>query len=185
MTFDTNYDGNGRDIDDIARLLAGGKVRGRKRMRRLLIARLISDKRGAEADDEYEGIDEDEGGGEDQRLARLLVGGAVRKRRLRRLVLAQMLRQRGDEDEDEGIEDEEGGDEDRRLAQVLVEGPRRRRRLRRLVLAHVLSERRDEDESEGIEDDDDDRQLVRFLVGQKAMRRGRARRMAGARELRH
>ena len=138
MTFDTNYDGNGRDIDDIARLLAGGKVRGRKRMRRLLIARLISDKRGAEADDEYEGIDEDEGGGEDQRLARLLVGGAVRKRRLRRLVLAQMLRQRGDEDEDEGIED-----------------------------------------------DDDDRQLVRFLVGQKAMRRGRARRMAGARELRH
>lgn len=84
MTFDTTYDGNGRDTDDIARLLAGGKIRGRKRMRRLLIARLISDKRGAEADDEDEGIDEDEGGGEDQRLARLLVGGAVRKRRLRR-----------------------------------------------------------------------------------------------------
>jgi hypothetical protein len=102
------------------------------------------------------------------------------------MVLAHAARQRGeDDDEGEGVDEDEGGDS--RLARILVGGAVRRRRLRRLVLAHLIRARgaEDDDEGEGIEDDegggDEDRKLLRFLVGRKAVRRRRVGRAAIAR----
>jgi len=46
------------------------------------------------ADVEREG---DEGGDEERRLVRMLIGGRIRRRRLRRLLLAHVLRNRMEE----------------------------------------------------------------------------------------
>jgi hypothetical protein len=81
---------------------------------------------------------------EDHRLARVLVGGAVRRKRLRRLLLAHLIRERADDDDGEGVEgdDDEGGEGIGRLGKAAVlRSAVRRRRLRRLVLARVLGER--------------------------------------------
>src|SRR5215475_3874384 len=100
----------------------------------------ILDRLFEQSDTEQEG----EGNDEEHRLARLLVGGRLRRRRLRRLMLAHLLRERVEDRgaEDEGIEDEgeeEDGGEDHRLARLLIgKGALRRRRLRRLLLAHLL-----------------------------------------------
>jgi hypothetical protein len=109
------------------------------------------------------------------------------------MLLAHVLRERGEggEEEDES-EDEygEGGGE-HRLARLLM-GKRvmRRARARRMLLAHLLRERgeggeeEDEGEDEYGEGGGGEHQLARLLIGKRAMRRGRARRMLVAHLLR-
>src|SRR4030095_4056180 len=109
MTYASSHNGAGRfgrDDEDLAKILAGGKMVRGKRLRRLLIARLLRD-RGDDEGDTVEDIDEEGGGDEDHRLARLLVGRGARRRRLRRLLVAGLIRNRAeDDDDDEEIEDE-------------------------------------------------------------------------------
>src|SRR6516225_853021 len=110
------------------------------------------------------------------------------------MLLAHVLRERGEvgEEEDEG-EDEygEGGGGEHQLARLLM-GKRviRRARARRMLLAHLLRERgeggeeEDEGEDEYGEGGGGEHQLARLLMGKRAMRRGRARRMLVAHLLR-
>src|SRR5690242_5446707 len=134
------------DTEDLTRFTTGRRAVRSARLRRALIARLLSEQ-GEEPEEEGgEGMGE-EGGDEDRQLVRLLIGSRMlRRKRLRRLLLAHLIRERGEsEDEfDEGDEDvgEDGGEDDRRLARLLV-GSRilRRRRVRRALLAHLLKER--------------------------------------------
>ena len=101
----------------------------------------------AEEDEEGEGEDEfAEGGDEEHRLLRLVIGSRIlRRRRARRMLLAHLLRERSEagEEEDEG-EDEfaEGGDKEHRLLRLLVgHRMRQRKRARRLLMGHLLRER--------------------------------------------
>ena len=91
-----------------------------------------------ESSEEIEG----EGGQDERKLARLIVGSRMlRRRRMRNLLLAHLLREGGQGD-DEG---EEGDGEDHRLLRLLIAGGLlRRRRMRRLLLARLLRERRAE-----------------------------------------
>ena len=109
-----------REAEDLARFAVGGRALRNRRIRRALIARLLSERGDEGVDEEDEGAT-GEGGDEDRQLVRALVASRVlRRRRLRRLVLAKLIRERGeaedepDEDEDEYGED--GGDEGARLA---------------------------------------------------------------------
>ena len=87
-----------------------------------------------------------EGGDEDRRLMRLLIGSRIlRRRRARRMLLGHLLRERGEagEEEDEG-EDElaEGGDNEQGLMRLLVgHRVRQSKRARRLLMAQLLRER--------------------------------------------
>jgi hypothetical protein len=90
----------------------------------------------------------------------------------------------GVETEHEG---EQGGDESR-LVRLLVGGRIRRRRLRRLLLAHILHDRMEDRGEEGEEGEeggtDEERRLVRMLIGTSMMRRRRLRRLILAHLLR-
>jgi hypothetical protein len=90
---------------------------------------------------------EDEGGQDERKLARLIIGSRIlRRRRMRNLLLAHLLREgREGDDQDEEGGGEEGGGEDRRVLRLLVAGGLlRRRRMRRLLLARLLRQRRAE-----------------------------------------
>ena len=93
---------------------------------------------------------ENEGGQDERKLARLIIGSRIlRRRRVRNLLLAHLLR----EGREGGDKDEEGGGEDHRLLRLLVAGGLlRRRRMRRLLLARLIRHRR----AEGHEDEDED-----------------------------
>jgi hypothetical protein len=153
-----------------------------------------------ERTEEGEGEEEERGSVEERRLVRMLVGtGIARRRRLRRLLLAHVLRERMDESGGGGEEGEEGEEgassEEHRLARMLIGvGMVRRRRLRRLILAHLLRDRFEErggaEEEEGGEESetgsgsDEDRRLVRMLIGRGMVRRARLRRLLMAQLLR-
>src|SRR4029078_6810346 len=96
MTYSTTYDEpttfGGGDNEELIKLLIGRRPR-RKRLRRLMLAKLIRDS-GSEETDADEDFDDEEGG-EEHRLAKILVGSAVRRRRMRMRVPAQMIRQSG------------------------------------------------------------------------------------------
>src|SRR5690349_152394 len=111
------------EADDLARLALGGRARKKNRMRKALIARLLSEQ--SEGDEDGDLGETTDGENEERQIARLLTGSRLlRKRRLRRLVLAHLLSERGDEegetdDEETDAGDEEGGN-DRELARLLI-----------------------------------------------------------------
>ena len=185
------------DTEDLTRFAAGGRAVRSARLRRALIARLLSEQEEGAEEEGEEGMT-GEGGDEDRQIVRLLLGSRMlRRRRLRRLLLAHLIRERGgdtEEEFDESDEDigEDGGEDDRRIARLLI-GSRllRRRRVRRAVLAHLLRERgemEDEfdegDEDLGEEEGDRDRKFMRMLIGSRVLRRKRVRRALLARLLR-
>src|SRR6516162_7203987 len=92
--FSRSRNGKEGDVDAerrLARLLVGGSMIRRRRLRALLLAHLFRE--GREEDEEGEG--EEGGRDEERRLVRLmLAGGMVRRRRLRRLLLAHLLGER-------------------------------------------------------------------------------------------
>jgi len=184
------------DTEDVTRFAAGGRAVRSARLRRALIARLLSEQEEGAEEEGGEGIG-GEGGDEDRQLVRLLLGSRMlRRKRLRRLLLAHLIRERGgdteEEEFDEGDEDigEDGGEDDRRIARLLI-GSRmlRRRRVRRAVLAHLMRERGGETEDEfdegdediGEEEGDRDRKFLRLLIGSRVLRRKRVRRALLAR----
>ena len=181
--------------EDLLKLAAGGKMRRRQRMSRALLAHLIGERAEGEGND-FEAEEGDEGEKSERKIARLLIGSRLlRRRRLRNLLIAHLLRERGEagEEEDEGEDEygEEGGGGEHKLVRLLI-GSRilRRRRVRRMLLGHLLRERGEagEEEDEGEEEYGEgvggEHQLARLLMGRRAMRRGRARRMLVAHLLR-
>jgi hypothetical protein len=200
--------GNGaaRDEDVIARLLVGGGLLRRARVRRLLLARLLNEARESGEEPEY-GEDEagEEGGMSERGIARFLIAsGILRRRRVRQMVLGHLLRERREGGEAEfgehegfegGYEGEEGGpSSERKIARFLIaSGILRRRRVRQMVLAHLLRERREGGEAEfgeheGFEAEEEgggeDRRIIRQLVATGVLRKRRIRRMLLARLLR-
>jgi hypothetical protein len=195
---DEGDDGSEMGSDDdrrLIRMLIGGRILRRRRIRRALLAHLLGQRAEADEGEEDEG-DEDEGGrGDERRLVRLLIASRMlRRRRVRRVIAAQLLKQRAEADEGEEDEgDEDGGeavgsDDDNRVVRLLI-GSRimRRRRVRRAILAHLLGERAEargeEEEDEGDEGDDSGdnvRRLMRFLVARRGVRRRRGRRAVAA-----
>ena len=82
-------EGGSRDEKHIMRLLVGGRMLRRRRIRNLLLAHLLRE--GQEHEDDAG----DEGGSDDHRLARLLIGGGLMRRRgRRRMALAHLLGER-------------------------------------------------------------------------------------------
>jgi hypothetical protein len=143
-------EGEGKERQ-LIRLLVGSRIMRRNRVRRALLAHLLSER--GEADDEDtddETADAEEGEGGERKLVRLLIGSRIlRRRRVRRALLAHLVRERGEaEDEDvEGDEEtaDDGAGRERRIIRLLI-GSRllRRRRARRALLAHLLREREEE-----------------------------------------
>jgi hypothetical protein len=185
---------------ELVRLMLGGKMLRRQRLRQALLAHILHERGEEESDSEAEGIeDEPESGTDERKLARLLIGSnIVRRRRLRALMLAHVLREKREAaEEDEGVSGEEGeeseGVSEHRLAKLLIgSGIARRRRLRALMLAHLLKEKReaaaeeedDTGEEAGEGDDDSDHQLARLLIGSSIARRHRLRKALVAQALR-
>lgn len=180
----------------IVRLLIGSRLLRRRRLRNLLLAHLLQERGEAEEDDDEEASGEEEDSDKERRIVRLLIGSRLlRRRRLRNLLLAHLLREHGESHEEESEGDEASGEEDsqkdRRLVRLLI-GSRilRHGRVRRTLLAHLLRERGEaEDEEEDGEDEfaeggDEDRHLLRLLIGSRILRRRRARRMLLAHLLR-
>lgn len=131
---------------ELARLMLGGKILHRRRLRQALLAHILRERSEGEGGDEAL-EDESESGTDEHRLARLLIGSSiVRRRRLRALMLAHLLREKHEaaEEEEEGGEEVEDGaehDGDRQLARLLIgSGVARRERLRRAIVAHALRE---------------------------------------------
>lgn len=172
--------------EEFGPVLAKGSALRRRRMRRLLLAHLVREKRENVSDGP--GEDGEEASEEERRILKLLIArGVLRRQRLRRLLLAHLLREGHEEDGDE-IEDEEDGgeDHDQRILRLLI-GSRllRRRRMRQALLAHLARERHEEegeddiDEMEGEDSlggEDDDRRIFRLLIGSRLLRRRRVRR---------
>jgi hypothetical protein len=184
----------------LVRLLVGSRLLRRRRVRRALLAHLLSERGEAEEDGEDEHEDEFAARGDgDHRLIRLLIGSRIlQRRRARRMLVAHLLRERsGSEEDDEGEGEEEfdseGDEGEHRLMRLLI-GSRvlHRRRARRMLLAHLLRERSEaaEDESEGEGEDefgdggDREHQLLRLLAGHRIRQRKRARRLLMAHLLR-
>ena len=143
-------EGEGKERQ-LIRLLVGSRIMRRNRVRRALLAHLLSQRGEAEDEDvDDETADAEEGEGGERKLLRLLIGSRIlRHRRVRRALLAHLLRERGEaEDVDiEGEEDsaDDGAGRERRIIRLLI-GSRmlRRRRARRALLAHLLHEREEE-----------------------------------------
>jgi hypothetical protein len=81
----------------LLRLLIGSRMLRRRRVRRALIAHLLSERgeAGEEEGDEDEGELAEEGGDKERRLMRMLAGGRVqRSKRARRALMAYLLREK-------------------------------------------------------------------------------------------
>lgn len=190
---DDSDDGAGDDEErQLVKALVGGKLLKRRRLRRLLKAKLVMERGEGEDSDESD----EESGEDDGEFARLLVGSRLlRRRRVRRALLAHLIRESagGDEESEESDEesDEDGGDREGRFVRLVI-GSRvlRRRRVRRAVLAHLLKARAEageesDEDDETVEDGPDlEREVARLLVGGRAIKRRRMRR-ALARSLRN
>jgi len=184
------------ETEDLAKLAAGGRMLKNGRIRRALIARLLSERAEGTDEEGEEDTSDESDEGDDRQLVRALVGSRLlRRRRLRRLLLAKLIRDRHAEDadadvddDDEDTDEDEGGD-DRQLARLII-GSRmlRRRRIRRLLIARLIKARSEADEDyedDDLEDDDDDigeegsdrdRKFMRLLVASRVLRRRRVRR---------
>ena len=82
---------------EVLKMLLGGRGLRRRKLRRLALAHLIREGReGGEEVEGEEGVEgEEEGGGEERQIVRLLLGGRMlRRRKLRRIALAQLLQER-------------------------------------------------------------------------------------------
>jgi hypothetical protein len=184
---------------ELVRLMLGGKMLHRQRLRHALLAHILHERGEEESESEGEGIeDESESGTDERKLARLLIGSnIVRRRRLRALMLGHLLREKREAAEEvEGVSAEEGeeseGVTEHRLAKLLIgSGIARRRRLRALMLTHLLREKREaagEEEGEageeGVGEDESDHQLARLLIGSSVARRHRLRKALFAQALR-
>ena len=94
-----------RETEDLAKLAVGGKMIRNGRIRRALIARLLSERAEGSEENGDEDTDDEEGGDDDDRkLVRALLGSRLlRRRRMRRVLLAHLIKQRseGSEGEDE------------------------------------------------------------------------------------
>jgi len=127
---------------------------------------------------------------ETEDLAKLAVGGRmIRNGRTRRALIARLLSEQAAGSEEEGDEEttEEGGDDDRQLVKALL-GSRmlKRRRLRRVLLAHLIRERGASEGDDEVEEDDEDvgeeesgdedRKLLRLVLGSRILRKRRVRR---------
>ena len=148
LTFYGQYHGEGSELYYI-----GSRMLLRRRIRRLLIARLV--KARSEADEDFDDdLDEDdedigeEGSDRDRKFMRLLVASRVlRRRRVRRALIAKLLKERSEseddyDDVDEDDTDDESPDVERQLARLLVGGRVvRRRRARRAALVRFLRNR--------------------------------------------
>ena len=127
---------------------------------------------------------------ETEDLAKLAVGGRmIRNGRTRRALIARLLSEQSAGSDEEGDEDttDEGGDDDRQLVKALL-GSRmlKRRRLRRVLLAHLIRERGASEGDDEVEEDDEDvgeeesgdedRKLLRLVLGSRILRKRRVRR---------
>ena len=172
--------------------LSIGRASRRQRLSRRLLARMLGGHEEAgEGEEGEESLGGEEGGDQDRRLVRLLIGSRIlRKRRLRRLMLAHLLHERSEaEDEgeegEEGFGEEEGGTGEHKLARLLIaSGILRRRRVRRAILAHLLRDR-GEAEDEGEEGEEGfgeeeggngEHKLARLLIASRILRKRRVRR---------
>ncbi len=168
--------------------LVGTRLVHKRRLRKLLKAKLVKER--ADGSDDYDEGNEDSGEGteDEQELGRLLIGSRMlRRRRVRRALLAALVRERaGADDSDEGTDDseEDGGDREGKFIRLVIgSGVLRRRRVRRALLAHLVKDRGEAsfDSDEGEDSDDDgadlEREVARLLVGVRVVRR---RRMRGA-----
>ena len=98
-----------REAEDLAKLAVGGKMIRNGRIRRALIARLLSERAEGSDEEGEEGEEEttEEGGDDDRQLVKALVGSRLlRRRRLRRVLLAHLIKQRAGADED--VDEDEG-----------------------------------------------------------------------------
>ena len=136
---------------------------------------------------------------ETEDLAKLAVGGRmIRNGRTRRALIARLLSEQAAGSEEEGDEEttEEGGDDDRQLVKALL-GSRmlKRRRLRRVLLAHLIKARSASEADDELDDDndedvgeeesgDEDRKLLRLVLGSRILRKRRVRRALIAKLLR-
>jgi hypothetical protein len=213
MNLGASIGGNGaaKDEDVIARLLVSGGLLRRRRVRRLLLARLLSEAREAGEEPEFEGeeFEAEEGGGVSDRgiVKFLIASGVLRRRRMRKMILAHLLGERGgmgvesEFGEHEGFEGfggfegvGEGGVSDRKIARFLIaSGILRRRIIRKMVMAHLVREHGEGIESEfgehegvggGFGGEETPTKLVRFLIASGILRRQRIRRMVLAHLLR-
>jgi hypothetical protein len=182
--------------EDIVRLLGASGVLRRRRTRRLLLARLLSEGRGGESEyeedeghEEHEGFEEP-GEGDGRVVRRLIARGVLRRRGVRRVLLAHLLRERGEgvggsgEEYEEEEGEEVGGGEHRLARLVIASGILRRRRTRRMILAHLLRERgegggfgEEFGETEEPEFGSPDRKFAKLLIASGILRRRRTRRM--------
>ena len=189
--------GGDEDERQLIEALAAGRLLRRRRLRRILKAKLLSDRDATESDyDENDEDTDDESGEDDQELARVLLAHRMlRRRRVRRALLAHIVRERFGSDEgetddsDEDFGDDTGDREGRFIRLVVGSRILRRRRIRRAVLAYLLKERAtsddgsDEDEGVGEDGADLEREVARLLIGRRAFRKRRMRRVAFARHL--
>jgi hypothetical protein len=136
---------------------------------------------------------------ETEDLGKLVVGGRMmRNGRTRRALIARLLSEQSAGSDEEGDEDttEEGGDDDRQLVKALL-GSRmlKRRRLRRVLLAHLIKARGASEADDEVDDDndedvgeeesgDEDRKLLRLVLGSRILRKRRVRRALIAKLLR-
>ena len=188
---DAGDDSDGDDEErQLVRALVGGRLLKRRRFRRMLKAKLLTER--AEGEDSDEG--DEESGEDDGELARLLIGSRMfRRRRVRRAVLAHLIRDTagGEESDESDEDDEDGGDREGRFVRLVI-GSRvlRRRRIRKAILAHLAKERAESAEESDEDDEtvgdgpDLEREVARLLVGGRAVRHRRMRR-ALARSLRN
>ena len=132
---DADADENGGASDaELGRLLVASRMLRRRRVRRALLAHIISENAGGD-EETGEGEEElDEDGGRDGAFVRMVIASRVlRRRRVRKAVIAHLLKERASEDTGD---DEDTGDGD--LARLAV-GRRvsRRRRMRRALIARL------------------------------------------------
>jgi hypothetical protein len=176
----------------LVRLLIGGGLLRRRRIRRALLAHFLGERGEAMGEGEADEGDEEEEGarGDERRLLRLLIASRfLRRPRVRRALVAHLLRDRGEaeagagEDAGEVGDSEIGQGDERRIVKLLI-GSRilRRARVRRAILAHLIGEHAEARGEEDVDEDEDrdeggdtTRRLMRFLVARRGVRRGRGR----------
>lgn len=195
----TDGDGAGTNADEgddeerqLIQALVGTRLLRRRKLRKLLKAKLVAER--GETDEYDEDVEDTEETGEnDRELARLLIGSRLlKRRRVRRALLAAAVRERaaaseGDDETDEDVA-EEGGDREGNFIRLVI-GSRilRRRRVRRALLAHLAKERGEADTESDVDEDavdegaDLEREVARLLIGGRTVRRRRMGRAAVAR----
>lgn len=145
----TEGDEDEGDTDDtertLVRLLIGGRAHRRARLRRALVAHVLSTKGQTldtdDEDDDDTGIFETNGNGDGGDLLKALAGGrAIKRNRMRKMLTAKLLRGATDEDDDDDDDISEGDVTQRQLIGLLLGRGAQRRKMRRFVLAKLLND---------------------------------------------